>query len=262
MKNFFIILLALAFLFISCDKDKKDTPDNQDTSQDQIQNNDDNQDEYDPHAQYDDDTNIPKNAQFDWIEINAYCSEAGINISSSELNNDDPYQFGPYGVHNLFDNDLTKCWAEGVAGSGIGEYFIFGIEEGITKLRIANGYHKSKQLYENNNRVKRFKATIYVGIENYFKMTELYCFYNCVKYENEFTINLADEMKIHEIMLPIDWDDLIAFREEVIEDYMGDYSDPDRGELTVWFLLKLEIDDIYKGKKHDDTCVSDVWVEY
>ncbi|MBN2571261.1 MAG: hypothetical protein JXA68_03975 [Ignavibacteriales bacterium] len=262
MKKLFIILTALSFMFVACDKDKKDTPNDENTPHEQTQSDDENLNEYDTQGNNGDDTNVPQNAKYDWEEINLYCSEAGINISSSELDNDDPYAFGPYGVHNLFDNDLTKCWAEGVSGSGIGEYFIFGIEEGVTKLRIANGYHKSKSLYENNNRVKKFKATIYVGIENYFKMTELYCFYNSVKYDQEFTISLPDEMKTHEVMFPVDWEELIAFREAVIEDYMGDYSDPTKGEITVWFLLKLEIADIYKGKKHDDTCVSDVWVEY
>lgn len=61
-----------------------------------------------------------------------------------------------YYPENAIDNDLATAWVEGVDGEGQGEWLsvTFDNEEPIEALRIRNGYQKSEEAYNTNNRVK------------------------------------------------------------------------------------------------------------
>ena len=61
-----------------------------------------------------------------------------------------------YDVSNILDNNQNTAWVEGKSDSGIGEwiYFESPIEKTISKMIISNGYHKTNELYLENNRIE------------------------------------------------------------------------------------------------------------
>lgn len=63
-----------------------------------------------------------------------------------------------YSVLNAFDNDTSTAWVEGSKGNGAGEWIEVWFEHPvlIKKIRIVNGYRKSSQLFDQNNRMAAF----------------------------------------------------------------------------------------------------------
>lgn len=55
--------------------------------------------------------------------------------------------------------DNGDCWAEGVSGSGEGEWIMFSdaSEQQVKTINIVNGFAKSKQLYNENGKIKRVR---------------------------------------------------------------------------------------------------------
>jgi hypothetical protein len=186
---------------------------------------------------------------------------------SSELNDPGIYDFGQYGPHNLFDNDPATCWAEGVSGNGIGEFIFFNVRKGAKRIEFVNGYGKSKGLFEKNNRVKRLKASIYVGIHKLGDATEVGLYFQAVKYKREVSLSLDDVMGTQMIRFPFEWSKLNAFREKVVDEYVKRFAKElkeekiDKTDLEVIYILWLEIRGVYKGNTYDDTCISDIIVK-
>ncbi|MBN1602695.1 MAG: hypothetical protein JW915_13890 [Chitinispirillaceae bacterium] len=136
--------------------------------------------------------------------------------ASSTLEGKDVYK--PYNIH---DTDSTTAWVEGVAGDGVGEWIEieFSRSFDIKAFEIANGYGKSKKIYEANNRVKD------LGIVFYTTGGPL-----------ESRITLGDE----------------SFKKSdhvVTETFSGC-----NGVLRIRFTILS----VYKGKKYDDTCISEI----
>jgi hypothetical protein len=64
---------------------------------------------------------------------------------------------------NMLDASQNTAWAEGVAGDGIGEWIEFKITKDFrvgTTWQLSNGYNKSRGLWEQNSRVKKFKVVV------------------------------------------------------------------------------------------------------
>lgn len=63
-----------------------------------------------------------------------------------------------YGVSNLFDNQKTTAWVEGVDGNGINEELKFELSEevNIDEVQIWNGYQRSPNVFQTNARLKAF----------------------------------------------------------------------------------------------------------
>lgn len=66
-----------------------------------------------------------------------------------------------YSVSNLYDNQLTTCWCEGVDGDGIGETLTVTFQESvdIDTINIINGLSKTESLYYKNGRLKKITLT-------------------------------------------------------------------------------------------------------
>lgn len=122
-----------------------------------------------------------------------------------------------YYVDNLVDNNKSTAWVEGSDNEGIGQSVVFKSDklQKISRIKILNGYCKSKDLYLKNNRVKAVKIIFSDGTIITRQIKDLY---------NEFELIEFDS--------PIDCD-----------------------ELT------LEIQEVYKGSKYNDTCISEIVVE-
>jgi len=86
---------------------------------------------------------------FYWIEKGALIWEK-VTASSTDAG---------YYVESVLDNDLKTGWTEGAAGDGINEWVLFesGNPLEVSKIVIYNGYHKSFNLYQANNRIKKLE---------------------------------------------------------------------------------------------------------
>jgi len=104
-----------------------------------------------------------------------------------------------------FDN-FMRCWAEGVAGDGIGEWLKVDFSRDSDEMMILNGYidFGNMQAYKRNNRLKRIKVE---SIEPAFSM--------------EYTFE--DYVAYHTIKMPMATK---AVKITVLEVYKGEkYSD-------------------------------------
>lgn len=127
-----------------------------------------------------------------------------------------------YEEKNLYDYNHLTPWVEGVKGYGIGEKATFTLEDvtaGFRGISIVNGYSKSKVAWKNNSRVKKLK----------------------VSYDGRpmFILNLKDQMGEQHF----DFDNVL---------------NEDDDELVRTFTVTIEILDVYKGDKYDDTAISEV----
>lgn len=82
-----------------------------------------------------------------------------------------------YEPENLIDDELATCWAEGVAGYGIGEFveFVWDTPVNIRQVRIVPGYDKSAAGWDrwiSNGRVRTFDLIFSDGTTESFHVTD------------------------------------------------------------------------------------------
>lgn len=112
-----------------------------------------------------------------------------------------------YRVENICDDDPTTAWMEGKADDGLGEFFEIDwlpIETG--NIFILNGNQASKNIWENNNRVKKMKVS-FDGVDLFF-------------------LELGDVMGVQEFTFPPQYlnyvnGDYLRIRFTILEVYPG-----------------------------------------
>lgn len=157
--------------------------------------------------------------------------------------------------------DRGTAWVEGSAGDGIGEWVIVPVKPInddvaerlanreiryplIVHLSVFNGYQKSVDLYQKNNRVKEAKISIYAAAMS-FGQDDAFLLWN-PEVVCEETITLNDDI----VENPICFNTTSAdFSFELPEKY--------RNEMCELYL-RLEIRSVYKGTKYSDTCICDM----
>jgi len=196
----------------------------------------------------------------------------GYYATSSELDAVDPFEdLGKYGGFNLFDRNPATAWVEGVDGNGIGETFTIGIGEELKEnIFIVNGYQKSRDLFTQNNRIKTFRLTLYVGFMIPGDVTEIYAYVYAVPYGEPTEIGLEDSFGVQQIRFPFDLTMAEAFKEKQMAVFLKDFKTRMEEmqqsfigfeeEPEIQYFLKFEILDVYKGTKYNDTCISDIWI--
>jgi hypothetical protein len=152
---------------------------------------------------------------------------------------------GYYGPENLFDGDLATAWVEGVAGSGIGEYFSFQApyfadyldeelisENGIDMIGypvmtivLYNGFQETPWQYRASGRVR----TLMIWLND----------------ERVCSVELEDTPEPQMIELQDLWQIDPSFRGFSVND--GD-------------TVRFEILDVYPGCKYDDTAISEILI--
>ncbi|MDY6799593.1 MAG: hypothetical protein SVU94_00050 [Bacteroidota bacterium] len=166
--------------------------------------------------------------------------------SSSELEQSGYYNYGKFGAINLGDNNPATCWAEGSEGNGSGEYIYMAIPKNIQGIRIRNGYQKSKTLYKANNRLKTIKIELLACFLPHGYVTETHIGFAISQPLAIITKILDDQMGYQDLSLDFNWNEI---KNQIAENKL---FDNDR------FILKITIEDIYKGNKWNDTCISDI----
>ena len=183
-------------------------------------------------------------------------------LATSELNAPKDNSPGPYGMHNLFDDNLQTCWAEGAEGPGLGESLYLNIEEGTRFVNIANGYQKSPDLFKANNRIKTLKAFMYIGINLPGEVTELFTMYHTRMFPASGMLSLNDTPGFQQVTLPFDWGSLRKFKKQATAEFINGKNIVDGdSKPDVRYILQLRITDVYHGDKYNDTCISEISTE-
>lgn len=75
-------------------------------------------------------------------------------------------QFGhSYDVSNLFDDSTGTAWVEGAQGNGVGEWISVEFESlrRVKSIHVQNGYQKSNDIFQKNNRVRQLRVVFSGG---------------------------------------------------------------------------------------------------
>jgi hypothetical protein len=152
-------------------------------------------------------------------------------FATSTLNNSDSYKSA-----NLCDGKAETAWVEGVKGNGVGEWIKINIDAyssvsevtstpfSLDEIGVLPGYAKSSKTWLENNRVKRLLVVAHSP-----KLAQ-----------NEWVVyrlSLKDEAKIQVFKIP---DDKVGYSIQIMK-------------KEIW----IKIEDVYKGTKYDDTCISE-----
>lgn len=127
-----------------------------------------------------------------------------------------------YHPNYAFDDNAKTAWVEGADGDGIGESLIWPVSPlasaSLVKLKIRNGYQKSKSLFEANSSVKEAEIT-FLGAND----------------EAVFTKNIT-------LKNELGWQEFIF----EIPKQLG------------FARISMKINAVYPGKTYRDTCISDI----
>ncbi|MDI7184549.1 NADase-type glycan-binding domain-containing protein [Leptospira santarosai] len=180
-------------------------------------------------------------------------------IATSTMSGQTPKQ---YSIDNVRDANFQTAWCtdKGSKGgsiafmgqtsaSGMGVSY-YHLEEYLknykykAKLLIHNGYGKSEEAYYNNNRIKKAKLKIYEtgmhegdgGGKPYISKSPSLIAVKELEFGEKLGLQIFD----------------LEF------DLKGRYGVKGFSELKMFYVF--EIVEIYKGKKYDDTCISELSV--
>ena len=161
-----------------------------------------------------------------------------------------------YRPENMIDGNIKTCWATSV-NRGIGEQILLigsSIARGdklynLDFLQIYNGYCKNKEIYYKNNRIKRMRMEIYrvivfpIDTEKGLRWYTMNKYINCI-YKKE--VKLKDKYL---------YPNNIKIEINIKKDYQK--TQEEIGMPTDYLFL-FTIEDIYKGSKYNDLCVSEI----
>ena len=132
-----------------------------------------------------------------------------------------------YKASNIHDLDFSTTWVEGAEGYGIGEWVEYTLparNPRITELLIANGYVRTKKLWEENSRVKVLDVEV-----------------NGKPFAR---IHLADVYALQSVKVP----------------HIG-YSDREHLEGKAPIRIRFIIREVYPGEKYQDTAISEIFFD-
>lgn len=150
------------------------------------------------------------------------------------------------------DNNVRTAWVEGKKGDGIGEKIYLNIigrpadEFKAMKINffIINGYAENEKLFLLNNRIKKAKLTIY---EAKFDI----CGGNYSKRYSNLMLNSSNIIMLKDTMegqlIPVEIKEIKSIKNNNNNSSYSPYL----------FIAELEILEIYKGSKFDDSCISE-----
>lgn len=190
-----------------------------------------------------------------------------------------------YGPDALFDGDLSTCWAEAAEGPGLGENVLILCQRPVTEIRIHNGFASSSYLYRANNRPRNLRISIVAGLTAPGMVTEGDTrLYKVIETTVDTSLHVRDTREEQRFDFPISAEaqyrlmrDAIAeFREA--EDFLFGMIcreleiDPEKIDIDEearliiaaygFYAVRLTIESVYAGGRYDDTCLSEVSLEF
>jgi len=190
--------------------------------------------------------------------------EATATLSDESDEKDASFQRrGRYSVRKMTDGDPATCWA--VGNGGIGEKIYILVKPGARAIQIVNGLAKNRNLFQANNRVKSFEVTAYAGFTSNRHVTEIGQNYVVWAFAPSAKLVLKDTMSEQSLKFPFSWKELerlgkTAARES--ENWARGEEGPEdlMESIRIAYILRLEIKELYRGKKYNDTCISELSV--
>lgn len=145
-----------------------------------------------------------------------------------------------YVAANMRDLNCDTAWVEGKSDFGRGEKIKFQIKGWITQILLVNGFRKTEKTFYENNRIKRI--ALYVDGKKLGEME-----FPDRKYCRVDMTNILDEGEL--LNLGNFFDDRNLGKTLQSGRIFAPESD-----------IEIEILDVYRGTKYNDTCVSDIYV--
>lgn len=201
--------------------------------------------------------------QWETMVLYSWQKDVFYKVTSEHENPEpDPFNPGVFSGVRMFDGNRSTCWAEGTPGRGIGEAVFFKIPQRTRTLNFVNGFAASDEDFLSYNRVKRMIISLYVGISPEAHVSETAIQYYAVKHEKEFVIELQDTQEVQALDFPLSWSELEDFKNSVINAYQSQKL-PEVGSPAdlVHYILRMEIQEVYKGSQVEATCVSEIEIE-
>ncbi|MBP5443721.1 MAG: hypothetical protein J6Y60_10820 [Treponema sp.] len=145
-----------------------------------------------------------------------------------------------YAAANMSDHNCDTAWVEGKSDFGKGQKIKINIKGWITQVLLVNGFRKTEKTFYENNRIKRI--ALYVDGVRLGEME-----FPDRKYCRVDMTNILDEGEL------LNLGDFFGENNlsKVLQSGRGFISDSN---------IEIEILDVYRGTKYNDTCVSDIYV--
>lgn len=181
------------------------------------------------------------------------------NVSSSLKSTDGDYINGKYGGKNLFDQNPATTWAEGKDNVGKNEIIYMVIPEDCRTVNIFSGFAKDISLYRKNNRPHHIDLSCAIGVNPDGFVSENYIVYKTLPCGDSVKFELRDTLGVQTLNFPFNIQMIKEYKKKVLERFKNDFQ-LKAGRVDL--ILKIEILDVYKGKKWNDTCISEIFINH
>lgn len=180
--------------------------------------------------------------------------DTGSNLcyATSELGNDKLLYPNQYGISNVFDQDLSTAYVEGNDDYGSETSLYFVLPEHTDSISIFNGYGKNRERFKQNNRIRELVLSFYVGVHYEGHATETALEYQIYPYPKTYPLALNDTFAFQKKNLAVSSDRLTHFKDSI------SYLVKDKPVNDISYILKMNLKNVYKGTKWDDTCISEI----
>jgi len=194
-----------------------------------------------------------------------------------------------YTAENVFDGKRSTCWVEAAEGSGEGESLTFVVNRPVARIGMRNGFAKNGTLFRINNRVRGVGVSLIAAFTAPGLVTELdYSLYFGAVWKARRPIYVEDTPLLQYFDFPFSGQEQDRFLRTSLESFIEDHppfagsmakelgyggvpgKDEDAYEsflsdtLAAYSLLcvRLEIEQVYRGSRYDDTCIAELDVEF
>jgi hypothetical protein len=193
--------------------------------------------------------------------------------ASSVLESGQPLVASRYGPEKALDGNAATAWVEGAAGEGRGERYYLSLKSAPEALGFINGYAQNRSLFEKNHRVRRLTLQVFASVQVSGFATERAELFDARAITDTRTLRLSDVMEAQRVRLPFSRRSVIAAMEDFrTSEAISTWRFPQAREmgldgsegLPLYFryILRLEIDDVYRGTAWEDTCIAELWPDY
>ena len=145
-----------------------------------------------------------------------------------------------YAASNMSDYNCDTAWVEGKSDFGKGQRIKISVKGWITQVLLVNGFRKTEKTFYENNRIKRI--ALYVDGKKLGEME-----FPDRKYCRVDMTNILDE------------GELLNLGNFFTDENLGKTLQSGR-TFAPESDIEIEILDVYRGTKYNDTCVSDIYV--
>ncbi len=194
-----------------------------------------------------------------------------------------------YPAVHLFDKSTETCWAEAAAGDGVGQSVTFITNRPVTRIGLVNGFARSADLYDRNGRVKRLGVYLFAAFTapGLVSETDYYLYFGRTK-KAKGSIKVRDTADMQHFDFPFTSEEQESFLQVSLERFLEEHEDfaekieedlgyekddelygrqlaaffRDVKEAYSIFCVRLEIDDVYKGSKYNETCITELDVVF